>query len=156
MSAPLEHRHYDVFTLPDKPAELHPDGLMLSFGYDREGAIDRIAAPLEPTVADIVFKRVAAGEVLDPAFRQQCVGAFATSGQTIVVALDAVGQLTMTITGQPSRRLLPAHARTFQIEGFEGYRCEFQRAASGEVDRVVFHQPNGTFVAQRLPAADAA
>jgi CubicO group peptidase (beta-lactamase class C family) len=57
-SGPLAHWHYDVFTTPYRPVEFHPDELALSFLYDREGRIDRIAAPFEPAVADIVFQRV--------------------------------------------------------------------------------------------------
>lgn len=57
-SGPLAHRHYDVFTTPYRPVEFHPDELALTFLYDREGRIDRIAAPFEPAVADIVFQRV--------------------------------------------------------------------------------------------------
>lgn len=62
LSGPLAHRHYDVFTTPYRPAEFHPDELALTFLYDREGRIDRIAAPFEPAVADIVFQRVGAGK----------------------------------------------------------------------------------------------
>ncbi len=56
-SGPLAHWHYDVFTTPYRPTEFHPDELALSFLYDREGRIDRIAAPFEPAVPDIVFQR---------------------------------------------------------------------------------------------------
>ena len=56
-SGPLAHWHYDVFHTPHRPAEFHPDELALTFLYDREGRIDRIAAPFEPAVADIVFQR---------------------------------------------------------------------------------------------------
>ena len=56
-SGPLAHWHYDVFTTPYRPAEFHPDELALTFLYDREGRIDRIAAPFEPAVPDIVFQR---------------------------------------------------------------------------------------------------
>lgn len=58
LSGALAHWHYDVFTTPDRPAEFHPDNLLLTFLYDREGRIDRVAAPLEPQVPDIVFRRM--------------------------------------------------------------------------------------------------
>ncbi|WP_454752731.1 serine hydrolase [Cupriavidus necator] len=69
MCGRLEHRHYDVFTTAEKPAEIHPDNLALTFLYDRDGTIDRIAAPLEPLVDDIVFHRMAADEATNAAFR---------------------------------------------------------------------------------------
>jgi hypothetical protein len=31
---------------------------MVVFLYDKEGVVDRLLAPLEPTVADIVFQKV--------------------------------------------------------------------------------------------------
>lgn len=34
-----------------------PNLLAVSFGYDRDGTIDRLSAPFEPMVADIVFHR---------------------------------------------------------------------------------------------------
>jgi CubicO group peptidase (beta-lactamase class C family) len=58
LSGPLTHWHYDMFTTPDRPTEFYPDNLALTFLYDREGRIDRVAAPFEPLVADIVFRRV--------------------------------------------------------------------------------------------------
>jgi CubicO group peptidase (beta-lactamase class C family) len=57
-SGPLTHWHYDVFATPYRPVEFHPDELTLTFLYDREGRIDRIAAPFEPAVTDVVFQRV--------------------------------------------------------------------------------------------------
>ncbi|MGO4331605.1 serine hydrolase [Cupriavidus sp. 2TAF22] len=154
MSGPLEHRHYDVFTVPDKPAEINPDCLALTFGYDREGVIDRITAPFEPMVADIVFRRKAAGDVLDPAFRALCAGRFLHGAQEIDVVLDAAGELTLRIATQQVRRLLPFDGRSFDIEGLAGYRVAFRSPSPGVVDALVFYQPDGTFLAPRpvMPA----
>ncbi|MBV8270855.1 MAG: serine hydrolase [Cupriavidus sp.] len=60
MSGPLTHLRHDIFTTQDRPAEIHPDNLLLTFGYNCDGLIDRISAPLEPLVDDIVFRRVRA------------------------------------------------------------------------------------------------
>jgi hypothetical protein len=40
--------------------------------------------------------------------------------------------------------------RVFSIKELEGYRVEFQRDDAGVVGTIIFHQPNGTFVAQRI------
>lgn len=50
-SGELAHRHYDVFEMPENPIMLSPDLLAISFGYDREGNINRLTAPLEPLVS---------------------------------------------------------------------------------------------------------
>jgi len=95
MSAPLSHRHYDTFELPEAPGRLFPDRLAISFSTDREGNIASLAAPFEPLVKDIVFTRIPAGDCLDPAFRQHCTGTFISQGiTTVVVGQDNDGQLT--------------------------------------------------------------
>jgi hypothetical protein len=123
--------------------------LAITFLYDREGRIDRLSAPFEPQVADIVFRRVAAGEVLDPAFRAGCVGVYRSGAITHVVALDQHGGLTLSPTGQPTYRLLPYRDRVFSIEGLNGFRVEFLDGDTGAVSTIIFHQPNGTSQAER-------
>ncbi|PLQ02364.1 serine hydrolase [Cupriavidus pauculus] len=57
MSGRLAAVDADVFSTEDRPAEIHPDNLPLTFGRDGKGEVDRVSAPLEPKVADIVFRR---------------------------------------------------------------------------------------------------
>jgi hypothetical protein len=150
LSGELTHRHYDVFEVPENPAMLSPDLLAITFAYDREGDINRLSAPFEALVADITFARVAGGDVLDPAFRACCAGTYQNGPTKHVVALDADGQLTLSPTGQPTYLLLPYRDRTFTIKELEGFRVEFQRDEAGAVDTIIFHQPNGTFLARRI------
>jgi CubicO group peptidase (beta-lactamase class C family) len=150
MSAPLAHRHYDTFELPEAPGRLLPDRLAISFSTDREGNIASLAAPFEPSVKDIVFIRIAAGDCTNPAFRQRCAGTFSHGLATVVVGQDNDGQLTLTYGSQPTSKLSPYQGRAFAIDGPEGFRVEFHLAPSGEVDELIFHQPNGTFVARRV------
>ena len=70
MAAPLAHRHYDTFELPEAPERLLPDRLAISFSTDREGNIASLATPLEPLVKDIVFSRIPSGDCMDAAFRK--------------------------------------------------------------------------------------
>src|SRR5204862_2411279 len=102
MRGGMSHRHYDMFELDEQPATLWPDNLAITFLYDREGRIDRLSAPFEPQVPDIVFQRVAGGEGLDPVFRAKCVGVYRGGAITHVVALDQHGGLTLSPTGQPT------------------------------------------------------
>jgi CubicO group peptidase (beta-lactamase class C family) len=149
MSEPLAHRHYDTFELPEAPGRLLPDRLAISFSTDREGNIASLAAPFEPLVKDIVFTRSPAGDCMDPAFRQQCTGAFSLGATTVVVGQDKNGQLTLTVGSQPTYKLRPHQSRTFAIDELEGFRVEFHLSRDGEVDELFFHQPNGTFLARR-------
>ncbi|MET3494942.1 serine hydrolase [Variovorax boronicumulans] len=146
----LLHRHYDVFITPDRPTIMYPSDRTLTFRYDRQGHIDRVEVPLEEMVEDIVFRRVAAGEVLDPAFRRLCAGDYLHAGRVIEIRLDAGEQLGMTIPGQPTYRLLPAGGRRFNVETLEGYGVEFRRPSPEVVDAMVFHEPRVTALAPRI------
>ena len=153
MSEPLAHRHYDTFELPEAPNRLLPDRLTISFSIDREGDIASLAAPFEQLVKDIVFTRTAAGDCTNPAFRQRCTGTFSQGITTVVVGQDNHGQLTMTVGSQATCKLRPYQSRTFIIDESEGFRVEFHLGTDGEVDELLFHQPNGTFVARRAQVA---
>jgi len=152
MSEPLAHRHYHTFELPEAPESpgcLLPGRLAISFSTDRESNIVSLAVPFEPLVKDIIFRRIAGGDCTSPTFRQHCIGAFSHGARTIVVGQDNDGQLTLTIGSQPTYKLRPYQGRTFIIGEFEDFRVEFSLAADGEVDQLVFHQPNGSFVSRR-------
>jgi CubicO group peptidase (beta-lactamase class C family) len=149
MSEPLAHRHYDTFELPEAPGRLLPDRLAMSFSTDREGDIASVAAPFEPLVKNIVFNRIPAGDSVDPTFRLHCIGTYSYGATNIVVGQDNDEQLTLTIGSQPTYKLRPYQSRTFVIDELQGFRVEFHLGPDGEVDELIFHQPNGTFVARR-------
>jgi hypothetical protein len=151
MSEPLAHRHYDTFELPEAPDRLLPDRLTVSFSTDdREGSIASLAAPFEPLVKDVVFIRIAAGDCTNPGFRRHCTGTFISQGiTTVIVGQDNDGQLTLTAGSEPTCKLRPYQGRTFVTDEREGVRVEFHLGPHGEVDELIFHQPNGTFVARR-------
>ena len=154
MSEPLAHRHYDTFELPEAPGRLLPDRLAISFFTDREGDLASLAAPFEPLVKDIVFTRIPAGDCTNPAFREHCTGTFSLHGfTTVVVAQDSDGQLTLTIGNQPTYKLGPYQSQTFVIAELVGFQVEFHLGPHGKADELIFHQPNGTFVARRAQGA---
>ena len=65
------------------------------------------------------------------------------------MTLDAEGQLVLKPDHQPAYRLAPQQGRRFRIVELEGFVVEF-RGEGTIVDEVIFHQPNGTFVAKRV------
>ncbi|MET3839653.1 serine hydrolase [Bradyrhizobium sp. OAE829] len=148
MSAPLTHRHYETFELSEEPQRLQPDRLAITFLTDRDGNIVSLSAPLEPVVKDIVFARLAAGDCTEPAFRARCVGQFKGGSITHRVTLDSESRLVLKPDYQPAYRLAPEQGRRFRIVELEGFVVEFRGEAV--IDEVVFHQPNGVFVAQRV------
>ena len=149
MFATMEHRHYETFALPDVPDRLLPDRLAITFLTDREGNIVSLSTPLEPMVKDIVFERLAAGDCTDAAFRARCVGSFKGGVTTHCVTLDTEGRLVLQPDNQPAYRLAPQQGRRFRIVELQGFIVEF-RGEGAIVDEVIFHQPNGTFIAKRI------
>ena len=147
--APLSHLHYDSFQLPYIIGELNPDLLVISFTTDRDGNIASLSAQFETLVADIVFRRAAAGDCVDPAFRTACVGHYIRGDAANVVSRDAEGQLTLKIPLQPLYQLRPYQGATFTIVRLEGYRVEFRLGPAGTVDEFVWHTPNGPLIARR-------
>jgi hypothetical protein len=148
MFATMAHRHYETFELPEVPDRLLPDRLTVTFLTDREGNIVSLSAPLEPMVNDIVFVRLASGDCTDAAFRKRCVGTFRSGPTMHRVTMDAEGQLMLKPDNQPAYRLAPQYGRRFRIVELDGFVVEF-RGEGTIVDEVIFHQPNGTFVARR-------
>jgi CubicO group peptidase (beta-lactamase class C family) len=153
-SVPLAHRHYETFEVPHLPYDLNPDRLAISFTTDRDGNVASLSAQLEPMVADIVFMRVPSGDCMDAGYREACVGRYRHGSTTHVVSLQVDGQLTLKPDYQPLYHLRPYQGAIFSIVELEGFRVEFRRRSTSSADELVFHQPNGTFVAQRIEPDD--
>lgn len=149
MGAPLSHWHFETFVTPEIIDQLHPDNIPITFQTDREGNIVHLSVPLEPMVKDIVFERRAAGDCLDPAFRARCVGHFRSGSINHRVTLDSEGRLILKPDYQPAYRLEPQQGRRFRIIELEGFAVEF-RGEGEKIDQIIFHQPNGTFIADRV------
>ena len=96
-----------------------------------------------------MFRRVASGDLLDTPSVKPASASTAAARYVQLVAIDADGELTLSPTGQPTYRLAPYRERVFAIRELEGYRVEFVADESGAVTNIIFHQPNGTFQAQR-------
>jgi CubicO group peptidase (beta-lactamase class C family) len=145
----LDHFHYDIFEVPpDEP--LNPmAGMKLTFLYNKDGDIDRLAGPVEPSVADVVFTRGADPEMTSRAFLEPFAGEYQLSGTIVTVALQGDSTLTLTVPGQPTYTLVPKRGTSFDIKGLTGFTVEFKRSPAGGVVEVVFYQPNGTFTATR-------
>ena len=125
MFAPMAHRHYETFELPEVPDRLLPDRLAVTFLTDREGNIVSLSAPLEPMVKDIVFVRLAAGECTEPAFRERCVG-ISRVARRCIASRWRDGQLVLNSDYQPTYRLAPQQGRRFRIVELEGFVVEFR------------------------------
>ncbi|NPV19710.1 serine hydrolase [Bradyrhizobium aeschynomenes] len=154
-AGPLAHRHYETFETPLLPYDLNPDRLALSFHTDRDGNVASLSAQFEPLTADIVFQRAPGGDCMDTNFRASAAGSWRHGATTHVVTLQDDGELTLKSDFQPLYRLRPYQGGIFSIVELEGFRVEFRRGTTGEIDELAFHQPNGTFIAHRIAATAA-
>lgn len=147
LGSTLRHYHYDVFTA-------HPEllgeelTLKVQFETDLDGTVEQVAIPLESAVDPIVFTRTASEELTAADYLQQFVGEYSFRGQTLTVRLRGDNALTLTVPGQPTYELRPTRENNFAIKDLSGFNVEFA-TEGGQVARMILHQPNGTFTAER-------
>ncbi len=146
ITTPLKHFHYDVFQAPEDPLNALR-GSMVNFATNLQGEIDSAAIPLEPSVKEIVFKRLP--PKLDRKVLESVAGQYQLTGPPITIALREDGKLYLETPGQAVRELVPVRGQLFSLRGLTGYSVEFKKDASGAVTEAVFYQPGGTFVVKR-------
>ncbi len=150
MTFPLAHYHFDIFEMRIERFEID---LKASFSTGVKGEIAALTAPLEPTVNDIVFKRVPDKEMTAKSFLEQFTGAYEILGMVMTIALKGEHTLFASLPGEPDYELVP-YKRTgqgaeFQARGISGLSIEFKIDASGTVSEALITQPDGTFTARR-------
>jgi len=144
-SCGLTHWHYDVFRAAQGPIE----GLKFSFLNNVRGDVDRVSAPLEASVAEIVFTRKPPASMFEPAFLKSFVGDYDLMGTTVRIALRGDRTLTVTVPAQPTYDLEPYQGSEFDFKALPGYSVRFV-LKEGKVSEAIFIQPNGTFLARRM------
>lgn len=148
IESPLRHFHYDVFEVPEDP--LNPfEKMKVMFLPNLQGDIDTLKLPLEPNVAEIVFKRLPAQEMRQRSFLEPLVGEYELGPTTLNISLKGDDTLILTVPGQPPYELVPLRGLRFELKGLRGFSVEFKKDAAGTVTELVSYQPNGTFVAKR-------
>ncbi len=143
----LTHWHYEVFNGLRNPEDHTFEDFKLRFLTNMKGDVDAIAAPFEPSVEEIVFRRKPDSRMSDPGYLSQFTGAYELSGQTVTVGLQG-NVLTVSVPGQPLYELIPDRNDEFNLKGLTGFSVRFVKA-DGESIMAVFNQPNGVFEAKR-------
>ena len=105
--------------------------------------------PLEPAVAPIVFRRLPEPVMTTRAFLVPLTGIYRHGTVAFRIGIDEQGRLTFTRNEAATERLLARHGSIFGFADNEFIRIEFRRNAAGEVDRLLFHEPTGTYLAER-------
>ncbi len=150
VGGPLKHFHYDVFEVAED--EKNPfQKFKVMFQTALQGEIESLSLPLESALKPIVFTRVGDKAMREKAFLEPLAGRYTLGPATATIALRGADTLTLTLPGQPTYELAPLQGLKFNIKGLTGFAVEFKKDASGAVNEAAFHQPNGTFVAKRIP-----
>jgi CubicO group peptidase (beta-lactamase class C family) len=147
MHAELKHWHYDTFAL-DAP-ETPIDGIKVQFLTNEQGRIDQLKIGLEPSVAPIVFERLADPALRNKAYLQDFVGEYTILKESLTIRLEK-DQLVAKLGEQPPFFLEPIQRDEFtlKLQNLKGFSLRFQREG-GKVKRIWVVQPNGTFEAVR-------
>ncbi|MGE3063766.1 MAG: serine hydrolase [bacterium] len=137
----LNHYHYDVFS--GKSKMLGDMEMKFRFESASDGSIAKVYAPLEMSVGEICFERVAESEFTSKEYLEKFTGIYATKDFSIAVDLIS-GKLKMTIPGQPQYTLLSKEMNSFSIEELTGFAVSFE-VKGNNVTAMNLIQPNGTF-----------
>lgn len=138
VARPLTHYHYDIFELTIEEWDLP---IKISFATNVRGEIASIAAPFEPAVPDIMFKRVPGSHMRETSFLEQFVGEYLLMEQPLRVLLKGNHVLVVSLPGQPDYDLEPVRGTEFQLKGLTGFRIEFSSDAPGRVTGALVTQP---------------
>jgi CubicO group peptidase (beta-lactamase class C family) len=143
---PLTHYHYDIFQLTIDEWDLP---IKLSFSTNVKGDIEGFAAPFEPAVADIVFKRAPNKEMTEKSFLERFTGEYEVFGMPLTVALRGDNTLMVALPGQQAYELVPHKGTEFSFKGLSAYSIEFKSDPSGAVTEALLTQPGGVFTARK-------
>lgn len=141
-----EHYHYDVFSFNHKAFDMV---FKFSFHSNVKGDIDRVSAPLQEGVEDIVFTRMAAGKLKDPAFLKKLTGEYELHGEAAVITLNSANELIANVPGQQPYTLVPYKGTEFTLKQLKGFTIKFILDKAGNVTGLESHQPNGVFKAKK-------
>jgi CubicO group peptidase (beta-lactamase class C family) len=147
MHMPLEHWHYDVFSVAESDEEVIPENLRAVFLGNVRGNLS-LSMALEPHVDPIVFERLPDKRLRDPAFLQRLVGDYEVPGQIITIILQGT-VLKVRVGGQPALELEPRGSEEFTIKGLASISLRFVLESDGPASEMLLVQPGGVFTARR-------
>ncbi len=152
MAAPLNHWHYDTFSLgkSQDPAAAELEHTQVLFRTDIEGGIAGIELRMEPSIKPVVFERAGDSSLSDPAAIEKFVGSYSLMESMVVAITRRDRTLVATVPGQPPYELVPLQSNTFKLKSLDGYRMRFDIGEDGSVTKALFIQPNGVFEATRM------
>lgn len=145
---PLEHIHFDTFSITKDEKDPILEGTKLSFVTGADGWVESIRISVDPTADEVYFKKLPDKKLSDAAYLAPFAGEYAIGPQIVKVELRGA-ILVASLPGQPEYDLVPKHPGAFSLKGLSGFDVIFKTDESGKVTQALFVQPNGTFPATR-------
>jgi len=119
------------------------------FHTDYQGAIAKLSAPLEPSVKEILFERVADQSMYQKSFLEQFIGEYEVQGHTAKVMLKGEKTLTIAMPNMPEMELEPCQGCEFKLKDMDVVRVEFVKT-DGKVSGLEVSQPGGVTSAKKV------
>lgn len=142
LKIPFAHYHYDYFksTSEDIPP------MLINFGINEKGEINKLYAQLEQKVKEIEFTKIP-DYIAGSSSYEKFTGEYEMQGVTVTVSVKN-NALKLFVPGQPEYELISTKENNFDIKDLKGYSVTFI-LEDGKVKEIQFNQPNGTFKAKK-------
>jgi hypothetical protein len=147
----LNHWHFETFRGDVEDKTLAEVKLFFQFFTDGQGEVDRLTVPFEPSVDPIVFKKLPPARLTDASFLRQLAGDYVMADNPefkMAVTLNG-STLSLTLPGQATLELQPAHGMTFALKGLSGFNARFI-LEPGKPTELKVIQPNGVFTLKKV------
>lgn len=122
--------------------------MKLCFFTGPSGKIEWFQIQLEVLTKAITFNRAIPDYLNNETFLKSIYGDYNLDGETITIYPDKRSLWAKTSDGQ-NLELTPAGDNLFKLKGVEGYTIEFLFDDKNTCTKLISHQPNGDFEAQR-------
>ncbi|MGH8678017.1 MAG: DUF3471 domain-containing protein, partial [Burkholderiales bacterium] len=142
----LKHFHYDAFEFVTNPVA--QSKLTLQFETGADGEIVALSSPMEPSVAPIVFQRVADPAMRTRKFLQPLSGTYLLGTAPVEIVLRDDNVLLMVQANGQTFQLEPLRDTRFRVKDRAGWTLEFKQD-DGAVNEAVLHQPGSSSILKR-------
>ena len=137
----LDHKCYDHFIGLSKGIFNSKFGCF--FITNSSGEISEFHLSRDSSLPPAIFKRKAENKLLAAEYLKGFIGKFEGTNVSAVFSFRK-DHLVVTLPGQSPYELIPEKERLFSLKGLPGYSIRFVPSASGQLEEVLFIQPNGT------------
>lgn len=143
----LTHYHYDIFEA--RSPEVEENILKLAFSTDTMGVINKLTAPFEPNVEEIVFTRTADKAMQTREYLEAFCGVYNVDGKDLSINLKGEDVLVSSMSGQQEMELVPYTGTTYKVKGAPGVQFMFNFASDNRLLGLTIIQPGGVYRAEK-------